>query len=158
MNAVANLTALDRLGATVHTQQKTILVLAHEKNGALHLRFEPEMVFFKAPAGEARRLIATIRAQDGIKLAFNSYQIADPSTVFASCISRDGQVMTLDFAFPDLFLLQGLNFIFEGSLSPKDGINASAPISTVYQGDPQVGNDPPINHEKRLLTGPAQSL
>jgi hypothetical protein len=156
MNAAANLTVLDAPGAT-DIPEKTILVLAHEEKGALHLRFEPELVFFNAPAGEARRVIATIRAEDGIKLAFNGYQIADPSTVLASCISRDGQVMTIDFVFPGLFLLQGLNFFFEGSLPPKDDTSASVPVLTVYQGDPQVGNDPPTNHERRLVTGPAQS-
>ena len=157
MNAVANLTVLDRPGATPDSPEKTILVLAYQERGALHLKFEPEMVFFKAPAGEARRIIATIRAEDGIKLAFNGYQIADPSTVLTSGISRDGQVMTIDFAFPGLFLLQGLNFFFEGSLPPKEETNVSTPVVTIYQGDPQVGNDPPADHERRVLTGAAQS-
>jgi hypothetical protein len=154
MNAAANLTVIDRPDAALDTPEKTILVLAHEEKGALHLRFEPEVIIFKAPAGAARKLTATIRAADGIKLAFDSYQIADPSTVVKSDISRDGQTMTIHFAFPNLFLLQGLNYFFKGSLPPRDGTDESTPVLTVYEGDPQVGNDPPTNQESRLLTRP----
>ncbi len=142
MNAAADLTVFDAPGATLDSLDKTILVHAYEESGALHLRFEPERVIFKAPAGEPRRLVANIRAEDGIKLAFVGYEIADPSTVLTSEISRDGQMMTLDFAFPGLFLLQGLNFIFEGFLPLREG-GEPAPVLTIYQGDPQVGNDPP---------------